>query len=281
MNNSLRDFTNKCFKQNYKLTIGVDIFSQEISLNGGAETIYLSIWDINRSERFNLFRSSFYNGSVGALFLIDLMDKSTLRVAEQLIEEIRMSSVNLPIFLYGVNSSKIESRAIIEEEIENLNCIYIELNDVKAIWHQLANKMLEFATGKSINNPQYRAYLKSFKESKNFLQMLLKSLGYKVQGTNIDILNKHGLFTVNLKNGKTFFEPLECSDCKKRLNCKNKSKKFICIVQKHDNFRGWSNSGLLSDDILVLSKIYAISEDFLPSDVHSQMNQIKTCSAMK
>jgi len=281
VNNSLRDFTNKCFEKNYKLTIGVDIFSQEVSLNSGAETIYLSIWDINRSERFTLFRPNFYHGSVGAIIFIDMTDRTTLENAEQLIEEIRMSIGNLPIFIYGVNSNKIDTRVITTEEIEDLNCMYLELNNIKIIWDQLADKMLEFATGKSINNPQYMAYIQSFKKSKNFLQILLKDLGYKVQGTNVDILNKHGLFSVNIKDGKTYFEPLNCSDCKNRSKCKNKSKKFICIVQKHEDFGGWSNSELMSDDILVLSKILAISEDIIPDDVHSQMNSIKSCSAMK
>ena len=247
-------------------------------MNSGAETIYLSIWDINRSERFSLFRPNFYHGSVGALILIDLADKSTLEIAKKLIEEIRITAGNLPIFLYGVNSNDSESRVITQEDIEELSCMYLEIHGISFLWELLANRMFEFATGKSINNPQYRAYLKSFKKSKKFLQNILESLGYKVEGKNVDILNKHGLFSVNLNNGKTYFEPLKCSDCKSRENCKKKSKKFICIVQKHDEFRGWSNSDLLSDDILVLSKIFAISEDMMPEDVHTQMNEIISCS---
>ncbi len=280
LTNTLRGFTNKFFEQNYKFTIGVDIFSQEVTLNSGAETIYLSIWDINRTDKFSMFRPNFYAGSVGGLILIDFDDRYSLLIAKQLIEEIRMSCGNVPIFIYGMNSNGNISTKMIQEEIEDLNCINIELYDIKSIWVQLANKMFEITTGKSITNPQYRAYVENFKKSKNFLHMILKGMGYKIQGENVDILNKHGIFSVNLNSGKTHFEALKCSDCKNRFTCKKKSKKFICIVQRFQDFRGWSNSELLSDDILVLSKIFAISEDVIPEDVHSQMDEIIACSAL-
>ncbi|MHA1783901.1 MAG: hypothetical protein ACTSVY_04940 [Candidatus Helarchaeota archaeon] len=271
----IKEQTYKCFEKDYKLTIGVDIFSEEVALYSGAERVLLSIWDINRAERFKFFRTSFYKGCVGALIVFDLTNRQSFEEAIELINEIRQSAGSVPIFLFGSYQNN-DSKKISLEEIEELNkinpCFYFENAEIKTIWSQLAEHLFKFVTGLDIQTPQYRAYIENFKRSKKYLNSILRSLGFKVIKDHVDILNKHGLFSINLNNGKTYFEPISCSDCKHRKSCKKKKKKFICIVQK-SNFSGWSNVDLLTDDILVLSKVFAISEDQLPKDVKEQMTQ--------
>ncbi|NHI91502.1 MAG: hypothetical protein EAX96_03295 [Candidatus Lokiarchaeota archaeon] len=276
----LKKRTYRYFDKDYKLTIGVDILSQEVSLYSGAETIYLSIWDINRSERFKFFRHSFYRGSIGALVIFDVTKRATFQRALELIQEIHNSTGTIPIILYG-NYRNNGQRAVTIEEIEELNrkfpCIYFENPDMNKIWMNLANEMFEFVTGLNIENPQYRTYIESYKKSKKLLNSMLESLGFNVDKDEVDIINKHGLFSINLFNGKTYFEPISCSDCNHQKTCNKKKKKFICIVQKSD-FPGWTNADLLFEDMLILSKIVAISENNLPSDVKDQITyQIKNC----
>jgi len=191
------------------------------------------------------------------------------------MEEIEQAAGDIPFFLYGVKSTnKVE---ISSKELDKLKGIYFETKDIKVIWTRLADEMFQFVTGLSINNPQYRTYVESFKKSKKLLQSILKSLGLKVNENFVDIFNRHGLFSVDLASGKTYYEPISCSDCNHRNGCNKKKKKFLCIVQKND-FSGWSNTDLSKDDMLVLSKIFAISEDNLPEDVYQQIaQQEKTC----
>ena len=268
--------TQKYFEKDYKLTIGVDIFSQEVNLHSGAETIYLSIWDVNRSERFRFFRHSFYRGSVGALIILDVTSRASYQQAIKIIQEIQNSAGSIPIFLFSNYSSG--ERVINYSEIDELNkkfpCLYFENPDVNTLWVTLADEMFQFITGLSIENPQYRTYIESYKKSKILLHSMLKSLGFKIIDNKVDILNKHGIFSVDINNGKTYFESISCSDCKTRRKCtsEKRRKKFICIIQKSD-FPGWTNSDLLMEDMLILSKIIAVSEDNLPKDVYVQMNR--------
>ncbi len=280
MGDELKKQTYRYFDKDYKLSIGVDIFSQEVSLHSGAETIYLSIWDINRSERFKFFRNSFYRGSIGALIIFDVTKRESFQRALELIQEVHNSTGTIPIVFYGSyrNNGK---RTVTIEEIEELNrkfpCMYLENPDIKNIWVTIANEMFQFVTGLNIENPHYKKYIESYKKSKELLNSTLESLGFNVDNDEVDIINKHGLFSINLNSGKTYFEPISCSDCKHRNTCTKKKKKFVCIVQKSD-FPGWTNSDLLFEDMLILSKILSISENNMPGEVQDQITyNIKDC----
>ncbi|NDJ54892.1 MAG: GTP-binding protein [Chloroflexi bacterium] len=64
------------FERARNLTVGVDLYTQVVDLNGRA--VKLSIWDIAGQQRFAFFRRSFYRGARAAALVFDVSDADTL-----------------------------------------------------------------------------------------------------------------------------------------------------------------------------------------------------------
>ncbi|NHI91683.1 MAG: GTP-binding protein [Candidatus Lokiarchaeota archaeon] len=63
------------FKEDYKCTIGVQFGTKKFrykNFNYG-----LQLWDIAGQERFKIFRTSYYNGAVGAILVYDVTNRLT------------------------------------------------------------------------------------------------------------------------------------------------------------------------------------------------------------
>ena len=69
------------FKEKYKATIGVDIFSKNV---GGME---LQLWDLSGQEHFVSVRSKFYSKSDGALLVFDLTNQRSFDNLDSWIKE--------------------------------------------------------------------------------------------------------------------------------------------------------------------------------------------------
>jgi len=106
---------------------------------------------------------------------------------------------------------------------------------------------------------------------------IVEEIGLKIVDNCVKILNKYGLFTINLINGTVLFEPIFCENCKNFSRCKknsNESSKKLCIVS---DSVGWSNVPIGGDKLLILSKIFAILNEKLPNHVLNQMKQVLKC----
>jgi small GTP-binding protein len=65
------------FKKSYKLTVGLDVSSKELEING-KETVMISISDIGGQARFETIRNIFYKGTHLAMLVYDVTRPLTL-----------------------------------------------------------------------------------------------------------------------------------------------------------------------------------------------------------
>ncbi|MHA2365572.1 MAG: GTP-binding protein, partial [Candidatus Hodarchaeales archaeon] len=73
----VRAFTNKPLKKDYLMTVGVDISTKDVETKSGRSE-KLSISDIAGQERFEQFRSVFFNGANLAFFVYDVTRRDSL-----------------------------------------------------------------------------------------------------------------------------------------------------------------------------------------------------------
>ena len=101
------------FKERYKATIGVDIFSKNV---GGAE---LQIWDLSGQEHFVSVRSKFYSKSDGALLVFDLTNqKSFDNLGTWVKEAVEGVGSDIPMVILG---NKIDLADLIVIKDDDIN----------------------------------------------------------------------------------------------------------------------------------------------------------------
>jgi small GTP-binding protein len=96
-------FISKKFKEEYKLTVGVDCVIKEIDLPSGNK-VSLSIWDIAGQQRFEFIRKLYYEGARGILLVFDLTRPETYdEVVNLWLKEARdaTKTADLPFVLIG------------------------------------------------------------------------------------------------------------------------------------------------------------------------------------
>jgi len=106
------------FNANTRLTIGVEFFLKEITID--EDSIFLQIWDFGGQERFRFLLSNYAKGAKGALLLFDLTRPLTLNTLEEWVNICRSGDPNLPILLIGSKADLEEMITINEDLIESL-----------------------------------------------------------------------------------------------------------------------------------------------------------------
>ena len=101
------------FKEEYKMTIGVNFGSKKIGYDGNAYA--LQLWDIAGQQRFKLFRTQYYNGAVGVILVFDVTNKLTFKDLPNWISEFQEKRGVKPIIIAGnkvdlPDSGKIDPR---------------------------------------------------------------------------------------------------------------------------------------------------------------------------
>ncbi|TFG02930.1 MAG: GTP-binding protein [Promethearchaeota archaeon] len=110
------------FKDDTKLTLGVDIVAHDIVL--GSNRIKLQIWDFGGEERFRVFLPAYVRGSSGAIFMYDITRKNTLdNIAEWLSvfkNNVEDEEENIPILCVGGKTDLEEEREVDVEDVKPL-----------------------------------------------------------------------------------------------------------------------------------------------------------------
>lgn len=97
----IKRFLREDFKTNYKLTVGIDIFTKYIEYEVGKIAL-LSIWDIAGQSRFEDIRKTFYNNADGAVIVFNPFNMASYAKAKQLVDEIRdFIGDEIPFVLVG------------------------------------------------------------------------------------------------------------------------------------------------------------------------------------
>lgn len=104
-------YVNNKFHENYKSTIGVDLYKKELKFN--TNRVSLQIWDTAGAERFQSIAPSFYRGCDACVLVFDLTNSKSFNSLEQWIDEFLIYSnprnpESFPLILLG-NKSDLEN----------------------------------------------------------------------------------------------------------------------------------------------------------------------------
>merc|ERR1712151_513219 len=112
----LLQFTDKRFRPDHDLTIGVEFGARLISIDN--KQIKLQIWDTAGQEAFRSITRSYYRGASGALLVYDISRRDTFNHLTRWLEEARQNAnSNMAIMLIG-NKCDLERREVSFEEGE-------------------------------------------------------------------------------------------------------------------------------------------------------------------
>jgi len=113
----LLQFTDKRFRTDHDLTIGVEFGARLVTIDN--KQIKLQIWDTAGQESFRSITRSYYRGAGGALLVYDISRRDTFSHLARWLEEARQNaSSNMVIMLIG-NKADLDRREVSYEEGAN------------------------------------------------------------------------------------------------------------------------------------------------------------------
>ena len=125
----LLQYTDKRFRHDHDLTIGVEFGSRLMRVNG--TDIKLQIWDTAGQESFRSITRSYYRGAACALLVYDVTRRETFTHLENWLEDaIENGNSEMTIALVGNKSDLDQKRNVSYEEGERFakahNLVFIE-----------------------------------------------------------------------------------------------------------------------------------------------------------
>lgn len=146
-------FIQSKFDNNYKMTVGVDIFTKDVKLKD-KQTCTLSIWDIGNSQRFKFIRSSFYRGAACAVLVFDLTREATWDDIQDWYQEIKSNVGEIPVAFVGNHieciddtENETKKRNKFRDLVESTGNFYYETSSngdqVEDIFSSLAERTVE------------------------------------------------------------------------------------------------------------------------------------------
>lgn len=110
----LLQFTDKRFRHDHDLTIGVEFGSRMIHVED--KDIKLQIWDTAGQESFRSITRSYYRGAAGALLVYDITRRETFMHLNSWLQDARENgNTDMIITLVG-NKTDLESRRVVSYE---------------------------------------------------------------------------------------------------------------------------------------------------------------------
>jgi len=154
----IRRFAQGKFQQSYLPTLGVDITTKEVNVDG--VDVKLICVDTAGQEYFGKLRGTYYRGANGCLLVFDLTRTPTFKACPGWLNEFRMNLVEherIPLVLLGNKSDLAEkgSREVTSEEIkllcEQQGLSYYETsakigNNIEDAFQELATRILTLQT---------------------------------------------------------------------------------------------------------------------------------------
>ena len=111
-------FLHGVFKEDYRLTIGMDFYLKKIEIDG--KLISLQIWDFAGEEKFRFLLPSAVMGANGSIFIYDITRYLTFKNLDDWLsvfnETIKKEGLIVPIILIGSKIDLDEDRSVPKEE---------------------------------------------------------------------------------------------------------------------------------------------------------------------
>ncbi len=145
----VKKFMNQVLSKDYKMTIGMDVFSKTLEIDNNSITF--SVHDIAGQKRFSEVKELFMRGTQLALFVFDLTRKETLaQLRENWIPPLVERCSQVTSVLIGNKSDLEDLRVFDDKEIQkflkNLQRDFPQCNVIRYIeTSALHNKNVDFA----------------------------------------------------------------------------------------------------------------------------------------
>ncbi|KAF8820306.1 putative small GTPase Rab2 [Cardiosporidium cionae] len=110
----LLQFTDKRFRADHDLTIGVEFGARTVTID--STQIKLQIWDTAGQESFRSITRSYYRGAAGALLVYDITRRDTFNRLSKWLEEVRQNANPHMIIMLIGNKCDSERREVSHEE---------------------------------------------------------------------------------------------------------------------------------------------------------------------
>lgn len=116
----IRQFVERKFSDDYRATIGLNIFAHNFDFQGNE--INVQLWDIGAQQYFKRFRKIYYNGAKAAFIVFDITNRESFEKIKDWREEINqlIDEKNIPIVIVGNKDDLAEQRVISTSEGEAL-----------------------------------------------------------------------------------------------------------------------------------------------------------------
>ncbi|MHA1941150.1 MAG: Rab family GTPase [Candidatus Hodarchaeales archaeon] len=123
-------FLGKGFSSHYNLTIGTNICTHALEIDGTGTRVKFQIWDLAGQQRFEFVRSTFYRGSHAVVMVFDVTNPvsfTNLREWKfEILQNLGSRSIPLPVVLVG-NKCDLQQEelikpteiALLREELKN------------------------------------------------------------------------------------------------------------------------------------------------------------------
>lgn len=116
--NLLSKYVNNRFQENTKATIGVELTTKTLLIDG--HNIQNQIWDTAGQERFRAITSAYYRNAVGAIIVFDLTKLKTFENLSKWLREVKeYAEPAISIVIIGNKSDLTEAREIKSETIDD------------------------------------------------------------------------------------------------------------------------------------------------------------------
>lgn len=111
-----RRFATNTFKEDLKMTIGMDITKKSIKID--EEKISLQIWDFAGEERYQILFPSFVKGANGGIFMYDITRHNSLKNLDNWLPFFKdeLDVLSIPIIMVGGKIDLESLRAVDTEE---------------------------------------------------------------------------------------------------------------------------------------------------------------------
>ena len=307
--------SSSCLPIENKQHIGVNISKIDYFYKPKQKFEYL-LWNIDCGQRRAFLRTIFYSGADAIIIFISETKIDQIR---QYFDELQSKIPEIPLIFCIILEKRSKKEIIysyfINEEFSSIikeNSFKIdEITDPIEILNQVSSIFRKKAKIKELENRFFIDFIsltslfghKGIRDDCNeYYEPETHTLRIS-QIINTDLLSKYlqkidlaidfdylnwikiknkifGTFSIYLKNGNVYYFPKVCEKCKDK-NCSKfkKAPYYICIEAGDSN--GWTNiKGFNQNELLILTKVFALKEGdekSLPRSVIKQIKNINIC----
>ena len=141
----LRRFVENTFSENYTVTIGVHIMKKEVAFDNGR--ISLIIWDVEGTDDFTKYRSSYFIGSECFVYIFDATRAITFSDLKYNLSHLNERFPNTPVHVVGNKVDLVDEKELLKNlEAQEIKHNYLSSaktgKNVELLFQDIAAQLL-------------------------------------------------------------------------------------------------------------------------------------------